>query len=406
MSNNLPLCGVSRSEIISVYGAGVIQGIGLVTFPAAGGILTSPEHYGLSSSAYGMLFVPQAVMAILSSLSGNQASRLLGGPKRVFLAGIVCNALSMLLLLLSQFLIGNRELTYGLLLLATSFMGLAFGLTVPTINTYASRFFPNAVDRALLALNTLLGLGTALAPVIVSLFVGLGIWWGLPLSVLALSLLGFLATLPLPLVSAVMEENGRDTVARTPAVFPLFAAIALVYGICETMNGNWASIFLSGPLGSAPVEASLALTCFWGMVTVGRLFFASTGKWLPGPLVFRVLPALITLSFLLVFLLRRGEATAGIGVFALAGFGCSAMLPLVISTAQARMPMISATVAGSMIAFYQIGYGIAAFGVGPLEQRLHLPLERILGGTSVLAVVLLVLTLMATKQKTDSAGTV
>lgn len=390
-------------EILSVYSAGVTQGIGLVTFPAAAGILTSPDHYGLSSSAYGMLFVPQAAMAIVSSLCGNQVLRLLGGAKRVFLAGIACNALSMLLLLLSQFVIGERHLVYPLLLLATTFMGLAFGLTVPTINTYASQFFPKSVDRALLALNTLLGLGTALAPVIVSLFVGLGIWWGLPLSVLALSVLGLIFTIPLPLVSTTVTQHNRVTTSGVPAVFPLFAAVALLYGICETMNGNWASIFLSGSLKAGPTQASLALTCFWGMVTVGRLFFAATDKWLPGPVVFRSLPAVITLAFLLILLLRQGQDTAGIAIFALAGFGCSAMLPLVISTAQSRMPAISETVAGSMIAFYQIGYGVAAFGVGTLEQYLQLPLHAILGGTSVLGIVLLVLASMATSHKTEGS---
>ena len=32
----------------------------------------------------------------------------------------------------------------------------------------------------MLVLNALLGLGTALAPVFVAIFVGLGFWWGLP----------------------------------------------------------------------------------------------------------------------------------------------------------------------------------------------------------------------------------
>ena len=39
------------------------------------------------------------------------------------------------------------------------------------------------VDRAVLVLNALLGLGTALAPIFIAIFVGLGIWWGLPLLV-------------------------------------------------------------------------------------------------------------------------------------------------------------------------------------------------------------------------------
>ena len=50
--------------------AAVVQGIALVTFPAASGIFTSPSEYGLSSTAYGAMFVPQAVTAVASALVG------------------------------------------------------------------------------------------------------------------------------------------------------------------------------------------------------------------------------------------------------------------------------------------------------------------------------------------------
>ena len=59
-----------RSEIVTVYAAGVVQGIGLVTFPAASAVFTSPTDYNLSSTEYGGMFVPQAIMAILASLAG------------------------------------------------------------------------------------------------------------------------------------------------------------------------------------------------------------------------------------------------------------------------------------------------------------------------------------------------
>ncbi|HCU97260.1 MAG TPA: hypothetical protein DHU96_32950 [Actinobacteria bacterium] len=66
----------------------------------------------------------------------------------------------------------------------------AFGLTLPAINTFTAAFHPGAVDRSVLVLNALLGLGTALAPVFVAIFVGLGAWVGLP--VLAAVLLAVL----------------------------------------------------------------------------------------------------------------------------------------------------------------------------------------------------------------------
>jgi MFS family permease len=85
--------------------------------------------------------------------------------------------MSMALLVASRFEMHYHTAAYDILLAATSFMGIGFGLTVPALNTFAAAFFPKKVDRAVLVLNALLGLGTALAPVFIALFVGLGIWW-------------------------------------------------------------------------------------------------------------------------------------------------------------------------------------------------------------------------------------
>src|SRR6476646_10811274 len=98
-----------RSETAAVYTAGVIQGLALVTFPAASTVFTSPQYYGLSSTAYGAMFLPQAVMAVLASLLGAGLTRRLG-IKRIYLFGLVADLLSMTLLFLSQFAIGNNTL--------------------------------------------------------------------------------------------------------------------------------------------------------------------------------------------------------------------------------------------------------------------------------------------------------
>jgi len=86
-----------------------------------------------------------------------------------------------------------------MLLVATAFLGAGFGLTVPALNTFTSVFHPDSVDRSVLTVNALLGLGTALAPVLVAIFVGLGFWWGLPIvsTVLLVGLLAVNLRLPL-----------------------------------------------------------------------------------------------------------------------------------------------------------------------------------------------------------------
>ena len=49
----------TRTETNVVYAAGLVQGIVLVTFPAASTIFTDPDEYDLSSSQYGAMFLPQ-----------------------------------------------------------------------------------------------------------------------------------------------------------------------------------------------------------------------------------------------------------------------------------------------------------------------------------------------------------
>jgi hypothetical protein len=57
----------------------------------------------------------------------------------------------------------------------------------------------------------------------------------------------------------------------------------------------------------------------------------------------------------------------------------------VISLGQEELTAVAASVAGGLICAYQVGYGIAAFGVGPLQVRAGLRLETIYGATAAVA---------------------
>jgi hypothetical protein len=118
------------NEIAAVYVAAVTQRLALVTFPAASTVFTSPAHYGLSSTEYGSMFVPQAITAISASLLGAGLIRRLG-IKRIYLLGLTADLVSMALLFLSQFFISDSRVAYSMLLLATTSLGIGFRLTVP-----------------------------------------------------------------------------------------------------------------------------------------------------------------------------------------------------------------------------------------------------------------------------------
>jgi Major Facilitator Superfamily len=379
-----------RGEVTVVYLAGLAQGLALVTYPAVSSVLVSPTGYDLTSSAYGGLFLPQAIAAITASLLG---ARLSGSvtPRRLFQLGLAADVLAMTLLLVSQAAMGQPA-GYVLLLLGTLSLGVGFGLTVPTLNGYAAAFFPAGVGRATLVLNALLGLGTALAPLLSALFLGLDAWWALPaIGAIALTLL-LLATLRLPLTigapGAARRAPPNAPRPRLPDRFWVFATAAALYGIVETVNGNWSTVYMASDLGASASTATLALAAFWGMVTIGRLLFAAVERWLPEERTYRILPFVAAVALGLAAVLPAGQPNLGVVAFGLAGLGCSALLPLTIGFAELELVVLGGAVAGLLIALYQVGYGIAAFGVGPLESALGIGLAAIMAVAALVAVAL------------------
>ena len=386
----------SRAETATVNVAGLVQGIALVTFPAASTIFTAKGSYDLSSSQYGLMFVPQVITAVTTALLGagllrpGLASRL--GERTVYLAGLVADLAAMLLLIVSWLVARDHAAAYGLLLAATACLGAGFGLAVPALNTLTAAFHPQAVDRSVLVLNALLGLGTALAPVFVAIFVGLGFWTGLPILAAVLLAGLLLVSLRLPLHPAAQPGDGPEpaagqqpaagtrpaagsaaTRARIPAGLWLFGAFAILYGFCETMNGNWSQLDITS-LGVASSTAAVALTAFWAVVTAGRVLFAAIQRRLPSRATYHMLPFLLAGAFLVIAVLPKHSPLASVGAFAFAGLGCSALLPLTISIGQEKLSHYQVAVAGGVIACYQFGYGLAAFGVGPLvDAGVRLP---------------------------------
>ena len=127
----------SKTERTIINAAGLAQGIVLVTFPAASTIFTSKSEYGLSSTQYGAMFLPQVALAIATSLLGAGLARRIS-TKRVYLLGLACSTVAMVLLLASTLVKSNQAAAYPMLLVATAFLGAGFGLTVPVLNTYTS----------------------------------------------------------------------------------------------------------------------------------------------------------------------------------------------------------------------------------------------------------------------------
>jgi MFS family permease len=351
--------------VVTVYCIGLFQGLALVAFPAASNVLTSSSGYDLSSTQYGLLFVPQVAMAIAGSLAMPGLSRRFG-VKPLLLVGVAADLLSMVLLAMSATVAGDA-IAFAVLLTSTALLGLGFGVTLSCLSTIAAGFRPDRPEVALTTLNVLLGLGTALSPLLIALFTNVGEWWGLPVAAAVGLAVLLVLTLTLPLEGATpYATNDR---APVPRVFWAFAAALVAYGICETMFGNWGTTVLRDD-GASSTTASYALAAFWACVTLGRLLISFTPRQVPTLVIYRVLPWAIAVTLLLVATVADG--TNGVVIFAAGGFACSGFFPMTIGYSEATFPALGAVSAGWLIAAYQVGYGIAAFGAGALESTVGL----------------------------------
>jgi MFS family permease len=351
---------VQRREVVTIYAVGLFQGLSLVAFPAAATILQSTTGYDLSKSRYGLLFLPQVILAIAGSLAMPTLVRRFS-LKQVLVVGVAADTVSMALLVVSN-PVRTDPVAYPLLLVATAMLGLGFGLTLSAISTYAGAFMPERRAVALTALNVLLGLGTALSPLLIAVFTQHGQWWYLPVA--AACGLGVLFLLVVVQPMSVPVEPSARPGTRLPTLFWLFAAALVLYGIDETMFGNWGTTLLVGH-GVSADAANNALAAFWASVTVGRLVIALTGTRVRSTAVYVVLPWAIAIALLLVPSART--ATTGILVFAFGGLACSGFFPMTVGYGESTFPTFVELAAGWLIAAYQVGYGIAAFGGGALQ---------------------------------------
>jgi MFS transporter, FHS family, glucose/mannose:H+ symporter len=359
-----------------VYLSGLAQGMALTTFAAAGNLLRSPDAHGLSAGRYGTLFLVMFAVAMPAAAGAGPITRRLG-IRGLHLGGLGANLTAMLGLAATQLLIGAPAAAFAGLLLAIAALGLGFGSTLTALNDQAARLFPTRTAAAVTALHTLLGVGTALPSLLLPLFEDRGAWWLFPLSIAALLaalLIGGLAGGPRDDVggsAARAADVSGDALAGPGAPSRRrLAALAMapaLYGMCEAMLANWGPVFLHDERGLSQRVAGLALSAFWLSVTAGRLITVVASIWIPPRHLYRVLPALIAVALLAAP--RVSGPGGALVVFALAGLGCSAFLPLTISLAGAQAGPAAASVSGVLFAAFLAGSGLGSFGVGLLRDR-------------------------------------
>ena len=353
----------SRAHCIaSIYLSGFLQGCAFVLIPALGNTFTA-KPYLFSASHYALLFLPQTAGAISGAVAAGRIQRYLG-IRRLFRLGLLSNLLAMLLLLAVAHTGGPSA--YALMLAEGLLLGLGFGWTVASINQYSADLFGGAGASAITLLNALIGAATAASPLILDFALTRGNWSIWPLLLAGGFCLVSLAQWP--------EEPDRQQPAFWPPGLLPFVLITLIYAICEGSFASWASVYVSASRGHGDGAGALALSAFWGSMTIFRVVLAL----LPAHRVSQralLFASAVGISFCFAGLPWLSGLSALIGAFALAGAACSIYYPFVMSLSLARFPQSRTQVAGLVVAALMVGEGVGSYGLGLLQQ--YLPLQQI-----------------------------
>lgn len=379
--------------LLSVYGAGLCAGLSVVSFPASANQLKAA--HGISDAAYGSIFLPQVALTVLGSVLGGTLAKTRGLAVvlRCALSALVA---SMLALAATAQLASNA---YPLLLLATSLVGLGFGLAAAPLNAYPAELFPRRAETALVALHTVIGAGFALGPVLVAASARHGLWQA---TVLGVGLVGLalLLLVPSPGAAGVEAERG-EVVAREGEAqgLSLFVLLAVLYAFAEGTFANWATVYLHEERAVSEADAAVALSAFWAALVIGRLLVSALLLRVSAQGVWLALPPMMALSF--VALPNAHDALSGGALFALAGLSCGAFFPLTVSQAVARTQKSAALVSSALTAALMIGSGLGSFLIGPL--RTLTTLENIYLLSSVYPILAGVLAARASRARVRSA---
>jgi fucose permease len=399
--------------VLTVYLAGMLQGLTLVSFPASSAALRL--MHGFSDAQYGTIFLPQVAAAVIGALAGGQlATRL--GLRRLLWIALLINALSQLLLAGTQ--LCAADTAFVLLLLGTASLGLGFGVSGAPLNGLPPLLFPARRDTALVALHTCLGLGLAVGPLLANPFIMSGLWVGFPLLLAGLCvLLALLAqagrypeaqhALAMSYVMALQSGDPvhvqsappqRDVHPARHPVFWLLALIAVLYAFAEGTFGNWAILYLQDVKHLPETVAAAALSVFWMAMVAGRLLTSVLVLRVAPQRIWLLLPLLMIAAFLL--LPYADTPLLGIALFALSGLACSAFFPLSIGIASERFHNHVAWVSSLLIAALMVGVGLGSWLVGLLRGAF--PMEQLYRLSTAYPVLVLVLVLIVLRGRAPS----
>jgi len=322
------------SRTVLFYAASFFQGFCLIIIPAASVILKSAEFGALTDRQYGLSFLPMNLSAVLTTIYFNKLLPRFGrqGLLNAGLLGLGGYTAAVW----GAAVWGAPQASVFVWLLGANLcLGIGFGLLISVANLAMVELYPQKRDVLLMGMHGFLGIGAALAPLCVEFFYSRGQWalshafylgaWALLTLLIAFTRPADYCADSAGAGSRLLKEGSALSMPRSAWIF--LGAI-FIYGVAESITGNWSTLFLTGEKNFSFQTAARALSAFWVFLTIGRISAALAALRMDVRILYRLSPLGMTAALLCLLAVR--EEALVVPVYAAIGLSCSYFFPLSI----------------------------------------------------------------------------
>lgn len=370
---NSGLIGIAWTPMSAEFGQR-LDALGYLLFAATVGYLTSSFLVGAVTGRIGIGMTVLAGAALLS-------------------LGLGATAVSQTFLLLIPIMI---------------ITGIGSGLIDAGFNAYIAEHHSK---RTMNWLHACFGIGATAGPLLVTAILKAEASWRIAYLIVAafclvlVALFIFIRNQWHAMAAQVARSDGgsgiklTDTL-RIPAVW-IGIALFFMYAGMETSPGTWMFPLYTKARGVAEVTAGTWVSLYWGMFTIGRIFFGAIINYVPTNLLIRL--CLIGVVLGAAILWWNPTPDAGVFGLVLLGFAQAPMFAVFISQTAARIGIQNAPNAiGFQVAGAGIGVAAIPALIGVVQERTSLEIvPPFLLGCALIVILLFELSLLSTRQKKD-----
>lgn len=371
-----------RRVILASYAVFALVGWTMLLVPSL--IREIKADFAQSDAGFGFLYLLAALLFATGAFgSGALAGRL--GRRVILPAAVLLTSAGLAIQVLAP--------SWGVVVLGAALTGGGAGMLDAGVNGVIMDLASEGRGSALSKLHLFYSVGALTGPLVVGALVGAGADWRVPVlftGIVALALVAPVRAVgSVPSRPRVRRDRTSGDSAATSAIgaapslrVPLVAlAVAIAcYVATEAGVSSWLVVYLvEEPLGTA----TLALGLFWAGLAAGRLTAARIAD--------RFAPVRLALTCVLL----AGAALLGgilappgavrIAFFAVAGFGCGPVYPMIMTVAGSHYPHRAAAVSGILTAAGVAGSVVYPPLMGLLSDTVGLGAGMF--GAAVLAVV-------------------